>query len=162
MKLSRIIELIVIAIVYISLSVALGMWGFLIALWLTITIINVNKPKPRRIVIPTPDKTFDELFEEAQQLKIDIALASLNDLGPISVPSEYYVAYRVYLRSSEWKLLRKQALVRDGHRCQMCGYIGDTLQVHHLHYKGIETMTFHLDQLQTLCTICHNEVHSHQ
>ena len=75
------------------------------------------------------------------------------------VSREYYEAYRLYLRSEPWRVLRKLTLKRDGHRCTRCGYIGN-LQVHHTNYSGIETMSFTIDQLETVCTICHANIHT--
>ena len=79
------------------------------------------------------------------------------------VPFEYYTAYRDYLRTREWRLLRLTILDRDGHRCIQCGAesIDTPLHVHHLHYRGIETMTFTPDQLVTLCSSCHDLCHQH-
>lgn len=72
---------------------------------------------------------------------------------------EYLLSYKIFLQSPEWKALRKLALKRDSHRCLRCGYIGK-LQVHHTHYDGIETMTFSIDQLESICTDCHDKVHA--
>lgn len=86
-------------------------------------------------------------------------------LSPIEdysrVPDQYYLTYRAYLRSAEWRALRTEALHRDQYECTVCETPND-LQVHHLHYKGIETMTFNVDQLKTLCETCHSRVHDLQ
>ena len=74
------------------------------------------------------------------------------------VPSEYYKEYRKYLRSNGWKVLGRQVKKRDNHRCVRCGYIGN-LQVHHTNYNGIETMSFTVDQLESVCKECHTDIH---
>ena len=74
------------------------------------------------------------------------------------VPSEYCKEYRKYLRSNVWKVLGRQVKKRDNHRCVRCGYIGN-LQVHHTNYNGIETMSFTVDQLESVCKECHTDIH---
>lgn len=74
------------------------------------------------------------------------------------VPSEYYKEYRKYLKSNDWKVLGRQVKKRDNHRCVRCGYIGN-LQVHHTNYNGIETMSFTVDQLESVCKECHTDIH---
>ena len=70
------------------------------------------------------------------------------------VPPIYYEDYALYLKSDEWKTLRKQVLKRDKYLCVDCLNPGK-LQVHHLHYDGIESMTFSMDQLVSVCHTCH-------
>lgn len=74
------------------------------------------------------------------------------------VPRKYYDAYREYLQSSEWYILRGIVLRRDAYTCVDCGS-KDRLHVHHLHYDGIKTMTFHPSQLVTVCEACHTKRH---
>ena len=66
--------------------------------------------------------------------------------------------YYGYLQSEEWKALRKQAMIRDGCRCQMCGS-GTNLHVHHVSYEHLHTDK-ELDDVITLCKRCHEEVHA--
>jgi len=84
------------------------------------------------------------------------------------VPAQYYKAYSRYLSSYEWKALRKFVLKRDRYRCVDCGVKayhkdfykeGEKLQVHHIHYDGIETMTFTADQCVSVCISCHKARH---
>ncbi len=65
-------------------------------------------------------------------------------------------SYENYLRSTHWKDVRRQVLMRDKHRCVDCGSRG-LLQVHHLTYDrlGNERMT----DLTTLCRSCHRRLH---
>ncbi len=81
------------------------------------------------------------------------------DTLPTKVPFELQRAYREYLKSEEWYELRRLTIKRDKHRCVRCGYIG-YLQVHHTNYKGIDTMSFTINQLETVCDNCHNDIHS--
>lgn len=71
------------------------------------------------------------------------------------VPPEYYSAYAVYLKSPEWRALRKQVLKRDSYRCVDCSDCDIPLQVHHIHYDGVELMTFTTEQCVSVCHSCH-------
>jgi len=61
-----------------------------------------------------------------------------------------------YLRSSKWTVLRTSVLIRDNSTCQSCGS-KNNLHIHHITYEklGDERM----EDLVTLCSICHQEVH---
>lgn len=85
-----------------------------------------------------------------------------------SVPPMYYSAYSDYLKSPEWRAFRKLVLKRDKYRCVDCGVpayhkdicpTGSRLQVHHIHYDGIDTMTFTIDQCVSVCKQCHDIRH---
>lgn len=73
--------------------------------------------------------------------------------GPLGVTYEEYIA------SPRWRVLRGEALARDGYRCRGCGAT-DRLEVHHVRYGdplGTETV----DDLTTLCggpTGCHHAI----
>ena len=75
------------------------------------------------------------------------------------VPPRYYKAYREYLQSTAWKHLRQKVLLRDDYRCTSCGVTDTVLYIHHIHYTGIDTMTFVPKQLITLCSKCHDIAH---
>jgi len=72
----------------------------------------------------------------------------------------FYDAYRAYLRGPIWHSLRTRVINRDRNRCTKCGSMIN-LNVHHIHYRGIETMDFHMDQLVTLCEYHHSLEHQH-
>jgi len=65
------------------------------------------------------------------------------------------VTYEEYLRSPEWRRKRKERLKLDRNTCQKCGTTSREyrLEVHHLTYErlGSERM----EDLQTLCVLCH-------
>ena len=64
--------------------------------------------------------------------------------------------YEKYLKTSEWKQKRDQALERDGHCCRACNS-DERLNVHHKTYarRGNEA----LNDLTTLCESCHRHFH---
>jgi HNH endonuclease len=63
--------------------------------------------------------------------------------------------YEKYMRSPKWRAKRQHRLKLDDNTCQSCGATPDQyrLEVHHLTYErlGNEEM----DDLKTLCVICH-------
>jgi len=65
------------------------------------------------------------------------------------------VNYKTYLQSAEWRLKREERLKLDRYTCQQCGATAKEyrLEVHHLNYErlGSERM----EDLQTLCIVCH-------
>jgi len=64
--------------------------------------------------------------------------------------------YQDYIISQKWQDLRKAVLKRDKYQCQLCNSKKD-LQVHHKTYDrfGYEN----LDDLITLCKVCHEKHH---
>lgn len=64
---------------------------------------------------------------------------------------------RVYYLSKHWRKIRKEVLVRDDYRCQICNS-NKELQVHHLHYENNLENTKHY-QLITVCSKCHKQLH---
>lgn len=65
-------------------------------------------------------------------------------------------AYKDYLRSEKWQEKRKERLLQDGYRCQLCG-TGKNLEVHHVTYERIGNEK--ISDLVTLCNNCHQFVH---
>lgn len=56
-----------------------------------------------------------------------------------------------------WSAIRQQVLERDGHTCQLCGFVASSnLHIHHI-MKRSEGGTDHLDNLLTLCPSCHSK-----
>lgn len=63
---------------------------------------------------------------------------------------------------TNWKSMRKKAIIRDNNKCTVCGK-SDELEVHHL----IKLKTFknpndanYLDNLKTVCNSCHKDLES--
>jgi len=56
-----------------------------------------------------------------------------------------------------WRMLRVEAAERDGWLCQDCGQ-GDTLDIHHIKKRG-QGGKDELDNLITLCRVCHAAKH---
>ena len=62
--------------------------------------------------------------------------------------------------------LRRQALRRDGYRCQNCGWSHELynrsdprfLELHHIKHHAEKGLN-ELDNLKTLCNVCHDELH---
>ncbi|MHC5819384.1 MAG: HNH endonuclease [Nostoc sp.] len=65
--------------------------------------------------------------------------------------------YRRFLESEYWGQVRDAIINRDK-VCQKCGS-SQSLQVHHLTYKHHKDEMNHLDDLITLCRICHQQEH---
>jgi hypothetical protein len=66
--------------------------------------------------------------------------------------------YQEFLLGDYWQDVRTQVLKRDGHKCQSCGS-RKNLHVHHLTYEHHGEEHLHLDELQTLCSVCHAVEH---
>ena len=63
--------------------------------------------------------------------------------------------YAEYLKSPEWKVKRNAVLVRDGHRCRLCG--NTATEVHHLTYDRKYNESLY--DLVAVCRECHQAVH---
>lgn len=67
-----------------------------------------------------------------------------------------------FYKSKEWKKLRLQALKRDLYTCQECkkrGKITPANTVHHIRPIRAGGARLSLDNLETVCAACHNELH---
>ena len=68
-----------------------------------------------------------------------------------------------FYHSKEWKILRAEALSRDGYLCQECkkkGIITPATTVHHIKPLRIdEKKALQLSNLETVCAACHNQLH---
>jgi 5-methylcytosine-specific restriction endonuclease McrA len=63
------------------------------------------------------------------------------------------IDYATYLKSSQWREIRRQALAWAFHRCERCGSKPTDLEVHHLTYERLGDE--HLHDLEVLCPPCH-------
>ena len=64
--------------------------------------------------------------------------------------------YREYIRSNQWKRIRRLAIKHYGGRCSVCG-AKDRLEVHHRHYKTL--FRERMEDLSVLCNGCHRNEH---
>lgn len=64
-----------------------------------------------------------------------------------------FASYDDYLRSSEWKELRKSAIKKSGGKCELCES-SENLQAHHRNYRHIDE-----PDLVCLCADCHEKLH---
>jgi len=65
---------------------------------------------------------------------------------------------RLKLAAEPYRALRNEVLARDSWRCQCCGSAKD-LQVHHLRSRS-KLGDDVLENLITLCAICHKQQHN--
>lgn len=63
--------------------------------------------------------------------------------------------------SKEYKAFRKQVLQRDNYKCTKCGET-ENLQIHHIKpTKDYPELIMDLDNVQTLCLLCHSKTDSY-
>lgn len=67
-----------------------------------------------------------------------------------------FTRYSNYIQSEDWKLKRKQVLIRDNNLCQICKKVAAE-EVHHLTYDNL--FNEKLEDLLSVCKICHKELH---
>jgi hypothetical protein len=72
---------------------------------------------------------------------------------------ETYATYDSYLRSPEWRRLRRACFVRDGFACRLCNNARG-LEAHHRLYPPGGWGTESIDDLTTLCARCHAHHHT--
>jgi 5-methylcytosine-specific restriction endonuclease McrA len=70
------------------------------------------------------------------------------------------INYEKYILSKQWRAIRRLVLRRDGYKCIKCGGNNNTLHVHHKTYQHLGDESDHLEDLETLCVICHKKLHS--
>ncbi len=68
------------------------------------------------------------------------------------------MTYQDYLLTDEWKDIRKRAIERAGHRCQLCNNGEDILSVHHRCYND-SIQEIDIMDLVVLCRACHAVFH---
>jgi hypothetical protein len=68
-------------------------------------------------------------------------------------------SYQEYLKSEEWKRIRKKVLIKFDWSCGVCKSKND-LHVHHKTYENIGNELKHLKDLIVLCRNCHSLFHS--
>lgn len=76
----------------------------------------------------------------------------------MSIESKH--AYRFgFLKSEEWKDLRRFFLAHGNAECAVCGEVNWSNDIHHVKYpeKWVETKRSHI---VILCRLCHDKIHS--
>jgi len=107
-----------------------------------------RKGKTRSQIKRLKEKEKQERFlARERQLKIDKQLASQLWNGN----------YQLYLKSPEWKTIRKRKLAEAGYSCQLCNS-SENLQIHHRTYERI--FMEDMRDLTVLCENCHHKFHS--
>lgn len=74
--------------------------------------------------------------------------------GGVSVGRD--MKYAAYLKSKEWRHIRRNVLRRDKWICQSCQ--GKATEVHHLSYDWPTLRGQRLEELMSLCRTCHEAV----
>ena len=68
--------------------------------------------------------------------------------------------YSDKLKNSKWIEFRKRVYRKDGYRCTICGTKDRPLNAHHRFYtNGLEPWEYNVDDLDTLCSWCHEFLH---
>ncbi len=65
---------------------------------------------------------------------------------------------RIRLSAEVYSAVRRQIFERDGWRCQICGSFSN-LEVHHQQFRS-QSGPDADDNLITLCSRCHSEIHA--
>jgi len=63
----------------------------------------------------------------------------------------------VYLKSDDWKSLRKERILKSGCRCDICGTRTERLDAHHLKYRRLHNVS--VCDLRAVCRRCHDAIH---
>jgi hypothetical protein len=74
----------------------------------------------------------------------------------VSNNTKYTELYSDYLHSRKWEALRKTALVRADHQCELCN--APYKAVHHIKYPK-KYKEDHIDNLLVVCDQCHAKLH---
>jgi hypothetical protein len=73
---------------------------------------------------------------------------------------DWWELYNRYLKSEDWKEKRDKRLFIDNHQCYFHNIKNcstTNLHVHHIHYDNVGNEN--LEDLVTVCQICHSEIH---
>ena len=68
------------------------------------------------------------------------------------------LTYPEFLKTEYWKSIRINVLKRDGYKC-VCCQSKSKLQVHHTTYKHLGKEYLHMEELVTVCRMCHEITH---
>ncbi len=78
-------------------------------------------------------------------------------MDELRIPASHRT-YQHFLKSRYWWTCKQRVLQRDGGRCRWCGS-SDSVEVHHLSYRHHGNEANHLEDLVTLCRMCHASEH---
>lgn len=95
-------------------------------------------------------------FIEWKLAKSDESNLIHEDIKKLNYRNTDRYKYHQYLDSIIWKNKRKIVLERDKYLCQICKIL-PAEDVHHLNYNNVYNEK--LEDLQSLCKKCHNEIH---
>lgn len=99
-------------------------------------------------------KTCEETRKEYEKEQ-----SSLDQLRQQALIAEYRKRpYAERRRTKEWLVLKRQVHRRDQYRCRLCGHDDLQLHVHHSTYRNYAEER--LEDLITLCHVCHRNFHS--
>lgn len=90
-----------------------------------------------------------------QKLDAEIATKKANKKHPLK--KLFNKPYKEFLKSKYWKGVRILVLIRDNYTC-VCGS-KKKLHVHHKTYDNHFDEHNHLEDLVTLCKVCHEKEH---
>ena len=77
-----------------------------------------------------------------------------------STMKKVHSVYKDKLKDSRWLEFRKRVYKKDGYKCTICGTKDRPLNAHHRFYKkGREPWDYLVEDLDTLCTWCHEFLH---
>ena len=76
--------------------------------------------------------------------------------GLVNTKEKKYESYKEYLKSPEWRKIRKRILKRANYKCELCK-VARAYQVHHKHYKNIFKEKD--KDLLAVCGVCHQDKH---
>ena len=63
--------------------------------------------------------------------------------------------YHKRVSSAEWKNLRREIIEERGNQCERCGKEDANLELHHLHYRSLESEQ--PEDVELLCRECHEK-----
>ena len=65
-----------------------------------------------------------------------------------------------FYKSKAWYRIRQKALMRTDSTCEMCGYRGKGITVHHMKSRReFPMLELELSNLKVVCSACHNRLH---
>jgi hypothetical protein len=63
--------------------------------------------------------------------------------------------YHQHVSSAQWKILKREVIEQRGNRCERCGQVSASLELHHVHYRSLGSEQ--PDDVELLCPECHTK-----